>query len=125
MAIEQPLVLDIYLREYEQLKREQIQRIGFRDNLLYVTLGLYGVVLGFIWGEGTHPYALLVLPWVSLVLGWNYLINDQKISAIGHYIRCHLIRRIEEVSRTSDLTSIFHWEVAHRSDHRRIRRKVE
>jgi hypothetical protein len=30
-------MLNLYLQEYGKLKDEQIQRIGFRDNLLYVT----------------------------------------------------------------------------------------
>lgn len=32
-------ILEIFFKEYDNLKSEQAQRIGFRDNLLYVTLG--------------------------------------------------------------------------------------
>lgn len=125
MGFEQPFMLDIYLSEYEQLKREQIQRIGFRDNLLYVTLGLYGVVLGFIWGEQPHSFAMLVLPWISLILGWNYLMNDQKISAIGQYIHGPLSNKLAQVSRASHPEFIFHWETIHRLDPHRLRHKIE
>jgi hypothetical protein len=33
------------------------------------------------------PGYLLLLPPVSLILGWTYLANDEKISTIGRYIR--------------------------------------
>ncbi|WP_019502890.1 hypothetical protein [Pseudanabaena sp. PCC 6802] len=76
MIDEQVQALNVYLQEYDKLKHEQVQRIGFRDNLLYVTLALFGTVLVFALGDKGNPYALLVLPWVSLVLGWTYVVND-------------------------------------------------
>ncbi|MGI0493255.1 hypothetical protein ACN4EG_15840 [Alkalinema pantanalense CENA528] len=124
--------LNVYLQEYSQLKQEQIQRIGWRDNLLYVTLSLYGVVLGLALGEtlgdkAKNPYALLILPWVSLVLGWNYLVNDQKITAIGHYIRHTLVQKISHHlgSDHPGADSILGWEIAHRSDRHRQHRKFK
>ncbi|NJR68348.1 MAG: hypothetical protein HC771_06485 [Synechococcales cyanobacterium CRU_2_2] len=38
-------ILKIWLLEYDKFKAEQAQRIGFRNNLLYVTLGLFGVII--------------------------------------------------------------------------------
>ncbi len=125
MANDQQRLLDIYLQEYNQLKHEQTQRIGFRDNLLYVTLGLYGVILGFAVGEKAEPNTLLILPWVSLVLGWTYLVNDQKITAIGRYIRYTLVEKVRGITGSQDIEPIFGWEIAHRSDERRKRRKIE
>lgn len=130
MADEQQQILNVYLQEYGKLKDEQAQRIGFRDNLLYVTLGLFGTVLALALGEKANPYALLVLPWVSLVLGWTYLVNDQKITAIGQYIRYMLVEKISSLACRAgadigEIESIFGWEVAHRSDRGRKRRKVE
>ena len=40
-------MLKVWLMEYDKLKVEQIQRIGFRDNLLYTTLGIFGAVVSF------------------------------------------------------------------------------
>jgi hypothetical protein len=130
MADERQQRLDIYLQEYGKLKDEQAQRIGFRDNLLYVTLALFGTVLAFALGDKANPYALLVLPWVSLVLGWTYLVNDQKITAIGQYIRYTLVEKVSELTGEADkgveaVESIFGWEISHRSDPRRKRRKIE
>lgn len=31
--------LQIYIKEYDKLKAEQTQRIGFRDGMIYTTLG--------------------------------------------------------------------------------------
>ena len=130
MADEQQQILDIYLQEYDKLKDEQSQRIGFRDNLLYVTLALFGTVLALAMGEKANPYALLVLPWASLVLGWTYLVNDWKITAIGRYIRHTLVEKISSLTGRAgadigEIESIFGWEIANRSDLRRKRRKIE
>lgn len=130
MADEKQKILDVYLQEYGKLKDEQAQRIGFRDNLLHVTLAVYGAVLALTLGDPKDPYALLVLPWVSLVLGWTYLVNDQKITAIGQYIRYTLVEKISTLAGRAgadieEIESIFGWEISHRSDKRRERRKIE
>ena len=118
-------ILEIFLKEYDKLKSEQTQRIGFRDNLLYVTLGVFGAVISFAVSSPANYYALLVIPWVSLILGWTYLVNDEKISAIGRYIRLTLVEKIKEKTNYPDIESIFGWKIAHRSDDRRKRRKIE
>jgi hypothetical protein len=51
MADERQKRLDIYLQEYGKLKDEQAQKIGFRDNLLYMMLALFGTVLAFVVGD--------------------------------------------------------------------------
>ncbi len=119
------LTLKIWLLEYDKLKAEQTQRIGFRDNLLYVTLGLLGVIIPTALTTPTNHPALLTIPWFTLILGWTYLINDQKITAIGHYIRLTLVEKIKTNTNYPDLESLFGWEIAHRSDPRRSRRKIE
>jgi len=118
-------ILEIFFKEYDKLKSEQAQRIGFRDNLLYVTLGLLGTVVSFAVSNPSNYYAFLVIPWVCLILGWTYLVNDEKISAIGKYIRLTLVERVQEKTGYTDLESLFGWEIAHRSDPRRMRRKVQ
>lgn len=124
MSDKQPM-LEVYLMEYDKLKEEQAQRIGFRDNMLYVTLGVFGAVLSFALSQKINYYALLVIPWVCLILGWAYLINDEKISAIGKYIRLTLVEKIKELTGSTNTESIFGWEIAHRSDQHRRRRKIE
>lgn len=119
-------MLEVYLKEYEKLKEEQAQRIGFRDNMLYVTLGVFGGILSFALTGKNNYYALLVIPWICLIIGWTYLVNDEKISAIGRYIRLTLVEKIkEQTGYIGDFESIFGWEIAHRSDQRRKRRKIE
>ncbi len=129
MSDEQRQRFEVYLQEYSKLKDEQTQRIGFRDNLLYVILVVFGAVLSFaLTNQSKSPYAiyaLLVLPWVCLILGWAYLVNDEKISAIGRYIRVKLVEKISEHAGNTDIPSIFGWEIEHRSDKRRHRRKIK
>jgi len=113
-------------QEYIKLKDEQTKRIGFRDNLLYVNLLLIGGIFSFVFSsdraENVWKFSgLLAAGWVALILGWTYLVNDEKISAIERYIRAEL-----RVTLGDDNSSqLFGWEVAHRSDRRRKRRKVE
>jgi hypothetical protein len=130
------VLLKALFTEYERLKQEQAQRIGFRDNLLYVTLGLFGVLVSAAAAKDSNYYTLLVIPWVSLILGWTYLVNDQKISAIGQYIRKELDEKIQKnvllpnTALDSGATApekvmIFGWESIHRQDQHRTRRKLE
>ena len=67
----------------------------------------------------------MVVPWVCLILGWTYLVNDEKITAIGRYIRLILVEKVKQYTGDTDFESIFGWEIAHRSDNRRRRRKME
>ncbi|SEF89269.1 hypothetical protein SAMN05216223_102387 [Actinacidiphila yanglinensis] len=110
----------LLLMEYQQLKAEQQARIGFRDNLLYAMLASVAAVAAGALQAGV-PAALLVLPPVCLLLGWTYLVNDEKISSIGRYVRSGLAPRLATLSAARD--QVFGWESAHRDDPRRTTRK--
>ncbi|WP_406485697.1 hypothetical protein [Streptomyces phaeochromogenes] len=121
MAAEDITVGRLLLAEYERLKEEQKSRIGFRDNLLYVTLAaVVSVLIGTV--QTGHTTLLLALPVASCVLGWTYLVNDEKISAIGRYVRTDLGPRLSALAGEQD--SLFGWETAHRQDRRRSQRKT-
>lgn len=79
-------LLEVYLNEYQKLKDEQIARIGFRDNLIYATLVAIGGLLSYALADAANARALLILPLATFTLGWTFLINDAKISAIGRYL---------------------------------------
>ncbi|GAA2140461.1 hypothetical protein [Actinomadura napierensis] len=111
----------LLLAEYERIKDEQKVRIGFRDNLLYVSLAAMAAVVGFTFSPKGHIGLVLALPLVAVVLGWAYLVNDQKISAIGEYVREELAPRLEMLAGAQK--PVFAWERFHRKDRRRISRK--
>jgi hypothetical protein len=99
---------DLALAEYKQIKSEQVARIGFRDNLMYVTLvAIAGALTISAHGRGY----LLLVPVVTFVLGWTYLANDHMISAIGQYFREH------------PALPGMRWETDHPADKRRRTRK--
>lgn len=108
------------MEEYRALKAEQLKRIGFRDNLIYVTVTVVGGIAAFGLSDDGHLSALLITPWVTMVLGWTYLVNDQKISAIGRYVRLDIEERMTALA---GVERVFGWEFAHRSDKRRVERK--
>ncbi len=118
-------LFDLAKLEYTKLKDEQIKRIGFRDNLLYVNLLLASGIFSFVFSDFQYaPWkfnGLLLAGWVVLILGWTYVVNDEKISAIGRYIRGKLLTILgEEIPE-----GVLGWEIEHRSDKRRKRRKIE
>jgi hypothetical protein len=110
----------ILLTEYDHLKEEQKTRIGFRDNLLYFTLAAATAVVAVTVQSG-QSRLLLSVPTVCLVLGWTYLVNDEKISEIGCYVRDHLGPRLGEL--VSAHSTVFDWEVYHRNVAGRTMRK--
>jgi hypothetical protein len=118
----QEWLLWVHLNEYVKLKDEQIARMRFRNNLLYVTLVAFCGVMSYAMSHPSHYYTFLVLPWVCLILGWTYLINDEKISAIGRYIRLTMTEKLGTlVNEKPEL--LFGWEIVHRDDKWRTSRK--
>lgn len=110
----------LLLAEYAALKEEQKSRIGFRDNLLYVTLTVVAAVIAAT-VQAKQPAIVLALPPVCVVLGWTYLVNDEKISAIGAYVREELGPRLSQLARGE---GAFGWERVHRENLRRRSRKA-
>ena len=55
-------LFDCYLKEFEKLKDEQTQRIGYRDNLVYATLIAIGGVFAYSLEKADHFSVMLVLP---------------------------------------------------------------
>lgn len=102
---------ELALAEYQQIKTEQVARIGFRDNLMYVTLVAIAGTLTITHSAHSRGYLLLV-PAVSFVLGWTYLANDHMITAIGRYVREH------------PALPGMRWETEHPADRRRASRKT-
>ncbi|POX62054.1 hypothetical protein C3492_17450 [Streptomyces sp. Ru62] len=120
MAAEDVTEGRLLLAEYDRIKEEQKTRIGFRDNLLYFTLAAVTAILATAVQSG-QAQLLLAVPVVCLVLGWTYLVNDEKISAVGCYIRDQLGPRLAELSGAHG--AVFGWETYHRDDASRTTRK--
>ncbi|MEV8506296.1 hypothetical protein AB0368_15880 [Actinoplanes sp. NPDC051475] len=116
---------DVYLgallSEYERIKEEQRHRIGFRDNLIYVTLASMAAAVTAALNSKDQANLLLLLPPVCFILGWTYLVNDEKISAAGRYIREEVRPKLVKLDGTR--RPVLGWEDYHRSDQRRGLRK--
>jgi hypothetical protein len=109
--------LDVLRDEFKTLKDEQRDRIRARDGLIYsVIVAVAAVAAG---ARYAGDAVALLLPPVVLALGWTYLANDQKTSAIGRYLRADLGPRLAELTGTE----VLRWETAHRGDRRRRQRK--
>jgi hypothetical protein len=111
---------DALLLEYEQLKEEQRLRIGIRDHLVCATLGVLAMVVAGVVQLGV-PQLLLVTPPVCLALGWTYLVNDDRITAIGRHVQTVLGPQLTGLLKAE--LPIFGWETLHRKDRWRCARK--
>jgi hypothetical protein len=103
--------VDVLLAEYAALKGEQLARIGTRDNLLYATLAVIGGVLAAAL-TSRQSACLLLVPPATVILGWTYMANDLKISAIREYIRTRLGPQVDYL----DCGPAFNWELDHLAD---------
>jgi hypothetical protein len=84
--------------ERSALKTEQLERIKQRDNFLNLNIVAVGVVAAVAVQSRPHAAAWLVVPWVTVVLGWAYLSNDDKVTAIGQHVRASLDQQTAEES---------------------------
>lgn len=73
--------------EYAALKHEQIERIKQRDSFLNVTMGAIALDAAIAVQGPEQAVAWLVVPWISCILGWTYLMNDDKVSALAAHLR--------------------------------------
>jgi hypothetical protein len=126
--------------EYDRVRSEQAQRIGFRDNLLFVQLAATGAIASWVLTNNCQipkaVYALLLIPWVCVVVGWTYLVNDHHISRSNKYVRKVMNERadllaqlkrvkvIEDDGAQYDIEEVFGWGAFHRMDKRRKSRKI-
>ena len=111
----------LIITEYKAIKAEQQLRIGFRDNLIYATLASLATIIAAALHFQDHAKLLLLLPPALFILGWTYLVNDEKVTAIGRYIRRDLAPRLKELTGAD--SPVFGWEGAHRDDRYRVSRK--
>lgn len=105
--------------EYEGLKGEQVARIVHRNGLIYSTLAAVAAAVVAVGQIG--PAALLLLPPVTLLLGWAYLADDTMVSDLGRYIRLDLSVKAETATGVQDP---FGWEKHHRTLPGRTVRKL-
>ncbi|OLR95119.1 hypothetical protein [Actinokineospora bangkokensis] len=109
----------VLLAEYEALKAEQKSRIALRDRLVYTALAALAATLALALQPVERPHLVLLLPLVCVVLGWTHLANDQKITAIGAYLRGEVAPVLAH--RAGPLANLLSWETHHRaSRYRRV-----
>ena len=115
MSFEQkPNPLFFVMLEYAKLKEEQLKRIELRDRMVDLNLAAVGVIGAWAFTHQQPPYSLLLIPWVCVVMGWSYLFNDDKVSALGEYFRRDMADRLGKNLGVPP-EELFQWEVLHRS----------
>ena len=73
--------------EYKSLRDEILTRIRLRQQLIWYTLTVSGVFLGF---GLTNPQVSLIYPVFALFLAFGWAQNDYRIRNVATYIREHL-----------------------------------
>jgi hypothetical protein len=84
------VVTQARLLEYEKLKDEQSRRIHFRDNLRYVALVAAALVGSYASSKPEHTQAWLLIPMLSSILGWTYIMNMVQVEKISLYTKKRL-----------------------------------
>lgn len=115
-AVDRAAELSVLLAEYGALKDEQQKRIDRRDHLVYGTLTALAATVA---AAAKLPEALLLLPAVSVILGWTHLVTDVKVATAGKYLRDDLSVRLGALVGAP----VLGWETAHRADGRRRQRR--
>jgi hypothetical protein len=72
--------------EQAALKAEQLERIKQRDSFLNLNIVAVGVVTAIAVQGQRQAGAWLVIPWITVILGWAYLANDDKVTAIARHL---------------------------------------
>lgn len=117
-------MVDVYLKEFEKLKDEQISRASLRDSLFNVTMVLIGGGMTMAFSHPPDSLGLLLLiPVVGFVAGMTHVASDRRISKIGSYFRERLAPKIA-AKRGMSQDDVFEWEAYIRSDRSRILRKL-
>lgn len=116
-------LLQVYLQEYIKLKDEQIMRIRFRDGMVPLSLAAVGALTTFALTKDDYIPALLLTPVISVILGWLYAVNDDKVSQLGKYLRRDIADHLTRLLGNPPDNVILGWEVQHRDDPLRDERK--
>ncbi|GIG62087.1 hypothetical protein Lfu02_64590 [Longispora fulva] len=114
-----PTNAPLLICEYEHLKQEQRLRIATRDNLVCASVAAM-VAVGGAALEAHSPALLLLWPPLALVLGLNFVANDQKVSAIRAHITSVIAPQLTRIVDGEVLT----WETVHRTGRGARSRKV-
>lgn len=109
----EPSLVNVLMLEYQQLKEEQRLRIGIRDHLIYATLGVLAMAVGGV-VQLDSPKLLLLTPPACVALGWTYLVNDNRITAIGRHVQTVIGPQLAQLINAG--IPVFGWEAAHRND---------
>lgn len=80
------------LAEYESLRREILDRIRYRQHVIYIALVAFGALLGLDFPRSSETHTpivelFLVYPVIATALAVIYLQNDERIHDIARYIR--------------------------------------
>ncbi|WP_134129942.1 hypothetical protein [Kribbella pratensis] len=68
------------------MKSEQLERIKQRDSFLNLNVVAIGLTASLAIQLEGRQHAWLLIPWITTILGWAYLSNDDKVTAIARHL---------------------------------------
>ena len=90
---------------YESARQELINRLQLRDNALFVFIGATGTVLGVALGTTAKHEVLLIIPFLSLALGFIVLQHHEVIGALGRYCKAEIGQVLSDPN-----SKVRHWD---------------
>jgi hypothetical protein len=113
---EQSSALAVALAQYAALKAEQLERIRYREHLIYLMIFSSGAVLAFALHAAQQATAVLVLPLLGFLFGWPYVIADRATSRVGEFLRTAVEPELADMVDHGRERRMLSWEFRHPSD---------
>lgn len=134
------LAIQAHLAEYGALRQEMLEMIKWREQIVFLSLGISGALLSFSFSSdqaapnapvSRHIALYLVSP-LATALGGLWQVNAMRIYRLGVYIRDVLAPKINTLLKEPATTAgaaaleVFAWESSReRVTHKWLRRSLE
>jgi hypothetical protein len=82
------------LAEFTALRAEILARQGYQHTMMALNLTISGALFSFALTQPSRLLALLVVPFVSFMIGGRFIAQDYGIEEIGSYIQEYLSKRV-------------------------------
>jgi hypothetical protein len=111
------LAVHVHLAEFSALRQEMLEMIKWRDQLVFLSLGISGTLISFAFSEQDRVISLmsrrmalyLVSP-LATTIGALWLVIAARIYRIGVYIGDVLAPALNELISTPSSLEVFGWQ---------------
>jgi len=111
------LAVQIHLAEFSALRQEMLEMIKWRDQLVFLSLGISGTLISFAFSDKgevsslmSRRMALYLVSPLATTIGALWLVIAARIYRIGVYIGDVLAPALNELISTPPSLEVFKWQ---------------